>query len=74
MYKKVKVIIQVPVGEFCFGNAGYRTCPHFNNSDGAAPGCGIKSIIDWPDLAYDEEGRVPKPEQCKELVIVVGRT
>jgi hypothetical protein len=74
MYKKVKIITQVPDGEFCFGYdaEGSFACPHFDSYGGPAV-CEIGKLIDGPKLHYDERGRVLKPEACRNLVQVVGR-
>lgn len=60
-YKTVLLLIEVSVGDFCWGED--RLCGHFDN-EGGIPACGFfHSQI----LKSDEEGRVLKLAECRDL-------
>lgn len=66
--KKVLNPIEVPVGDFCWGRTDgdkwTRNCYHFDN-EGGHPYCTLNLNL-YP-LKKDKEGRVLKPEKCRNL-------
>jgi len=62
-YKTVLIPIEVPVGNYCWGDEKtWRICPHFSNKGG-------HPLYDfgYEPIRYDKKGCVPKPKKCKEL-------
>lgn len=62
LYKKVLLPIEVSYGDFCWGEG--RLCGHFSN-EGGCPMCDFFKYGRL--LEYDEEGRIPKLAECRDL-------
>lgn len=59
-YKTVLMPVSVSYGDFCFGDG--RVCGYFDNTGGHRT-C---DLFFYP-LKRDKEGRVMKPEECRNL-------
>lgn len=61
-FKTVLLPIEVSYGDFCWGEG--RLCGYFSN-EGGLPAC---DFFKCPrPLEYDEEGRIPKLGDCRDL-------
>ena len=66
-YKIVNMPIQVPDGDYCWGNENRSICDYFDN-EGGHPTCSLFNI----DELHCKDG-VLKPDECKRLNRVVKK-
>jgi len=59
-YKTVLMPIQVPIGDYCWGDG--KCCEYFDNEGGYS-----SCDLNFHSLKDDPKGRVLKPKECLNL-------